>query len=183
MLVEQGLPDLDALQAVCTLVDRIRLSDDLAASIEHHQPDLLVLDVRVPTPLFLDNLKAIQEQHPLPVVIFTQDDTQESIKLAVEAGVAAYIVDSMQCERLGPILSTALARFQRWQGLQSELSEARLELENRKLVERAKGIIMRQRNMTEDQAFHFLRRAAMDSNQSLTEVANRILAAADLFLG
>ena len=180
ILVEKGLPDSGALEAVCQVLATLTQEDNLEEAIRIHNPDVVVLDMRAPSPLFLQTLKDIQARHPVPLVIFSQDDTQETIEQAVDAGVAAYIVDSMQSKNVRPILDTAIARFRRYRALETELDQTRSQLVDRKIIERAKGIVMAQRGIDEDAAYQLMRSGAMKRGQKLVDVANSIIAAADL---
>src|SRR6185436_10464569 len=98
----------------------------------------------------------------------------------VQAGVTSYIVDGMSPERLSPIVEVAIARFEAYQALQNELNAAKLKLSERKLVERAKGILMKSRNLPEDQAYRALRKLAMDKNQKLGDVARQVIEVSEL---
>lgn len=182
ILVEQGVANVEALAEVCTIVHRLRLSDDLYQPLTTLNPDLVILDVRSPGSAFLQTLHEIQVMHPIPVAIFSQDDTQETIELAVETGVSAYVVDSLQRPRLLPILQTAMARFKKSRQIQEELIQVREQLENRKIIEAAKGILMQQRQLTEQQAFQLIRKSAMDKNKTMVDIARSINETAELLL-
>lgn len=182
ILVEQGVANVEALAEVCTIIRRLRLADDLYEPLTILKPDLVILDVRSPDSAYLQSLQEIQVKHPIPVVIFSQDDTQETIELAVNTGVSAYIVDSLQCPRLLPILQTAMARFKKTRQLQEELIQTREQLEARKIIEAAKGILMQQRQLSEQQAFQLIRKSAMDKNKTLVEISRSILETAELLI-
>ena len=128
VLVEKGLPDSGQLENCCQVLATLRQEDDLEAAIRQHRPDVVVLDMRTPSPLFFKALKQIQLQQPIPIVIFSQDDSRETISLAVDAGVMAYVVDSIHTGRIRPILETAIARFKHYRQLQQELSKTKTEL-------------------------------------------------------
>ncbi|OIQ64031.1 putative transcriptional regulatory protein pdtaR [mine drainage metagenome] len=113
-------------------------------------------------------------------MLFTDDDDTETAQLAIAAGVTAYIVDGLKPSRVKPVIEVALARFEREQGLRAELSEARTQLSERKLIERAKGIVMQRQGCSEDDAFSRMRRLAMEKGLRLSEVAQRILDTAGL---
>lgn len=182
ILVEQGVANVEALAEVCTIIHRLRLKDDLYGPLTSLKPDLVILDVRSPGSVYLQTLQEIQVKHPIPVVIFSQDDTRETIELAVNTGVSAYIVDSLQCPRLLPILQTAMARFKKTRQLQEELVQTREQLQARKIIEAAKGILMQHRQLTEQQAFQLIRKSAMDKNKTLVEISRSILETAELLM-
>ena len=114
------------------------------------------------------------------IIVVTNDNDTTHVKDAVAAGVSAYIVAGLAPERIRPILEVAMARFEHEQALRAELADARSALEDRKIVERAKGLLMQRQGLSESQAFARLRRAAMDRNLKLVEVAQRVLDVADL---
>jgi response regulator NasT len=103
-----------------------------------------------------------------------------SIEAAVEAGVSAYVVDGLKQERVKPILDMAVSRFNAYSRLTRELDEARGELENRKLIDRAKGILMKSRGLTEEAAYALLRKTAMNQNRKIADIAQSLITAAGL---
>jgi response regulator NasT len=141
-------------------------------------PDLLIVDIDSPDRDVLEGLRRIGQDRP--VVMFAQDGRAETIKAAVEAGLAAYVVDGLTPERVRPILEVAIARFAQFQELRGELNKAKASLAERKLVEKAKGILMQRRKCSEDEAYKTMRKMAMDQKLRLVDVANKIIAAADL---
>ena len=128
----------------------------------------------------LETLFAVTRSNPRPIVMFSEDRASESIREAVRAGVSAYVVDGLDASRVEPILEVAVARFEAFQNLREQLAEATLKLEERKLVERAKGLLMKARGLDEDAAYKLLRQQAMQQQLRLGEVAERLIAAADL---
>ena len=115
-----------------------------------------------------------------PIVMFTNDEDTSHVKDAVAAGVSAYIVAGLSPARIRPILDVAMARFQHEQSLRQELAQARNELQERKVIDRAKGLLMQRQGLTEQAAYEKLRKTAMDKGLKLAEVAQRILDVADL---
>jgi len=113
-------------------------------------------------------------------VMFSSDDAPDTIRDAMRAGVSAYVVDGLEAARVKAIVEVAVARFDEYQRLREELADANLKLEERKLVERAKGILMKARGMDEDEAFQALRRMAMDRGKRLGEIAQQLIDMADL---
>lgn len=144
------------------------------------QPDLIIVDAESAARDSLEHVVMATRDERRPIVLFTNDDDTSHVKDAVAAGVSAYIVAGLAPERIRPILDVAMARFQHEQALRSELAEARSELKDRKVIDRAKGILMARQGLTEPQAYDKLRRTAMDKGLKVVDVAHRILDVADL---
>lgn len=155
-------------------------ADDLLRRIDESSPDLLVIDTDTPGDHLLSRLRELSLHQPLPVVLFTEEDSRDVISKAVRAGVSAYVVDGLDQNRLGTILDVAVARFQETERLRQELHDTRANLAERKAVERAKGILMKQRGFDEPQAYHALRKMAMDKNLKIGQVAENVIAVAEL---
>jgi response regulator NasT len=162
------------------VVAEICKTDDLLRRIDESAPDLLVIDSDSPGDDLLSRLRELSLRHPLPVVLFTEEDNREVISKAVRAGVSAYIVDGLDQHRLGAILDVAMARFHETERLRRELQDTKANLAERKAVERAKGILMKQRGFDEPQAYHALRKMAMDRNLKIGQVAENVIAVAEL---
>lgn len=156
--------------------------DDLSAHVREHQPDVIIIDTDSPDRDTLEHLCCISRDQPRPVVIFTHDEDKDKIRAAMQAGVSAYVVRGLASERIKPIIDVAIARFREYQVLKQDLEKASSSLAERKLIERAKGIIMKQRACTEDEAYRALRKLAMDRGKRLPEVAQIIVAAEELLL-
>jgi len=122
----------------------------------------------------------VSRDQPRPIVMFSSDGASDSIRNAVRAGVSAYIVDGLDAGRVKGIVEVAVARFEEYQKLVAELAEANLKLSERKLVDRAKGILMKSRNMTEDEAYKAMRSLAMSRKKRLGEVARMVIDMADI---
>ena len=143
-------------------------------------PDVIIIDTDSPTRDTLEQLSFVSRDHPRPIVLFTDDSENASIQASLKAGVSAYIVAGMQPDRLRPILDVAVARFEQQQALRGELKDARDRLAERKVVERAKGILMRQKGVGEEEAFRMMRKLAMDRNRRLVDVAQQVIDVAEL---
>jgi response regulator NasT len=152
----------------------------LAERIAQLQPDLIIVDAESDARDALEHVVMATRDERRPIVMFTNDNDTSHVKAAVAAGVSAYIVAGLAAERIRPILDVAMARFQHEEALRRELAEARSELSQRKLIDRAKGLLMQRQGLTEQQAYDKLRKAAMDRGLKLAEVAKRIIDAADL---
>ena len=151
------------------------------------QPDLIIVDAESEARDALEHVVMATRDERRPIVMFTNDHDTDNARAAVAAGVSAYIVAGLQPARIRPILDVALARFQHEQALRQELAETRSELQelstelkDRKVIERAKVLLMQRQQLTEQDAYARLRKAAMDKNLKLVEVAQRMLDVADL---
>jgi len=144
------------------------------------QPDVIIIDTESPDRDTLEHICLLSERTPRPVVLFTDEGDRGVIREAVRAGVTAYIVDGLAPERVNPIVEVAVARFEDYQSVKSERDAAQAKLAERKLVERAKGILMKKRGVGEDEAYHMLRRMAMEKNLRMSEVAERVIGVAEL---
>ncbi len=153
---------------------------DLLAGVEASDPDLLVIDSDTPCDELLSRLRELSLHCPLPVVLFAREAGRDLIHEAVRAGVSACVVDGLDPKRIGSIVDVAIARFSETERLRHELQSTRANLVERKAVERAKGILMKQRACDEPQAYHALRKMAMDKNLRIGEVAQNVIAVAEL---
>lgn len=153
---------------------------ELLRAVEDLQPDVIVIDTESPTRDVLEHLVMVTQSSPRPIVMFATDRGGEKIREAVRAGVSAYVVDGLDGMRVNTIVEVACARFEEFQRLKTELAEANLKLTERKLVARAKGLLMQARGMSEDDAYHALRKLAMAKKLRLSEVAQQVLETAEL---
>ncbi len=145
-------------------------------------PDVVIIDTESPNRDVLDNVCMITQHNTRPVVMFSQDGEKDVVKAATKAGVSAYVVGTIASERLTPVIEAAIARFEETKQLREELQEANIKLDERKLVERAKGILMRQRNLDEDEAYKMLRSMAMKKNMKLADLSNQLIDAAKMLI-
>jgi two-component system, response regulator / RNA-binding antiterminator len=185
MLVDDSHEDASPLKQ--SLVDAgyevVATASTAAALLERVatlQPDVIIIDTESPTRDTLEQLSFVSREQPRPIVVFTDDRENATIQAALRAGVSAYIVAGMQTDRLKPILDVAVARFEQERALRDELKDAHDRLAERKLIERAKGLLMQQKNVSEDDAFRMMRRLAMDRNRRLVDVATQIIDIADM---
>ena len=169
-LLESGYDIVAALPADIFLPERIG----------QIQPALIIIDSESDARDVLEHLVIATRDEPRPIVLFTDDPAPSSVDAALAAGVSAYIVDGLQAERVKPVLDVALARFRREQKLLDELSDTRRQLADRKLIERAKGVLMAKNRLSEEQAYQRLRSMAMNKKLKLVEIAQRVLDVEDL---
>ena len=145
-------------------------------------PDAVVINVDIPSEKLIDDLHTLDRQMPLPIILFSNNASNEVIGKAVQAEVSAVIVDGLPltCRRINSIIQVALARFKHKQATRQALEDARTQLEDRKQVDRAKAILIKTQNFTEDQAYHTIRKLAMDRKITLGEMARNVIAMAEL---
>ncbi len=177
-IIEEGLREAGHSRVVV-------ISDMTAAArqISEVGPDVVVVDLENPNRDMLEHFFALSRALQKPIAMFVDQSGSDSVEAAVEAGVSAYIVDGLRKERVKPILDMAISRFNAFSKLSRELAEARSELEDRKIIEQAKGILMRQRGIDEAAAYKLLRSTAMQQNRKLAEVAQSLILAAGLLEG
>ncbi len=148
--------------------------------VQRLAPDVVIVDSESPTRDTLENLATLSAANPRPVVVFSEDASQGPMQRALRAGVSAYVVAGLQPERLLPVLQVAIARFEHDAALRAQLSHAQLQLASRRTIERAKGVLMAEAGLDEEQAHRRLRKLAMDRGKRLVEVAESIIEARDL---
>lgn len=177
-IIEEGLREAGHAQVVV-----ISDMQEVARQISDVRPDVVVVDLENPNRDMLEHFFALSRALQKPIAMFVDQSGGDSVEAAVEAGVSAYIVDGLRKERVKPILDMAVSRFNAFSKLSRELAEARSELEDRKVIEQAKGIVMRQRGVDEAAAYKLLRSTAMQQNRKLAEVAQGLVLAAGLLEG
>jgi response regulator NasT len=162
------------------IVARASGADDLVERVRVHAPDMIIVDVSSPNRDMLEQMRTVSRERARPIVMFV-DETDESMAVAaVQAGVTSYVVDGLSAARVKPIMDVAIARFRALQDLRNELEQARASLAERKLVERAKGILMAQRGLGEEDAYQALRKLSMDKGRRLAEIAEQVISVSDL---
>lgn len=143
-------------------------------------PDVVIVDAESPSRDTLEHLAAVSATNPRPVVVFSEDPALEPMQRALAAGVASYVIAGLNPERLAPVLQVAIARFEQDRALREQLDQAQAKLSERKVIERAKGVLMRESGLGEEEAYHHMRRLAMDRGHKLVQVAERINKAHEL---
>jgi two-component system, response regulator / RNA-binding antiterminator len=152
----------------------------VARQIERAEPDVIMVDLENPNRDMLEAFFQLSRSIRRPVAMFVDRSDEASIAASVEAGVSAYVVDGLRKERIKPILELAVSRFNAFARLTRELEEAKGELADRKIIDRAKGILMTSKNMTEEEAYQLLRKTAMNQNRKVSEIAQSLVTAAGL---
>ena len=143
-------------------------------------PDMIIVDAESEARDTLEHVVMATRDARRPIVLFTNDDDTTHVRDAIAAGVTAYVVAGLASERVKPVLEVAMARFQHEEAMRRELTDARSQLSDRKVIDRAKGLLMKRHAVSEDEAYLRLRKAAMDKGMKLADVAQRILDVADL---
>jgi response regulator NasT len=175
-ILEEGLREAGYVNVV-----RIEGTDKLLARIYAIDPDVILIDLENPSRDVLEQMFQVSRIVKRPVAMFVDQADSASIQASVDAGVSAYIVDGLKKERIKSILDLCISRFNAFSRLQSELEQTKSALEERKVIDRAKGILMKAKNLSEEQAYALLRRTAMNENRKIAEVAQSVVTAAELF--
>ncbi|MBP6817957.1 ANTAR domain-containing protein [Ferrovibrio sp. MS7] len=162
------------------LVARMAPRELSARRVAEIAPDVVIVDMDSPSRDTIDSMRQINDDQPRPIVMFVDQSDVGMIEQAMQAGVSAYIIDGLNVKRVKPILDVAIARFREFQALRDELKKTKATLHERKLIERAKGMLMREKKLSEEEAYAALRKLAMDRQQRLVDVAETLLAFADL---
>lgn len=152
----------------------------LARRISERNPDIVIVDLTSPTRDMIEELTLATAPMDRPVAMFVDQSDNNLTKAAIEAGVSAYVVDNLRPERLTPIIDAAITRFNMFRRMRDELTETKRALEERKVIDRAKGLLMKARGVNEDEAYGLLRKTAMDQGKRISEVASALVTAADL---
>ena len=164
----------------CEVVSHLPSPLEIYDAVAANSPDVIVIDTESPSRDSLESLAFVSRDRPHPIVMFSGDRSNDTIRSAIRAGVSAYVVDGLSDARLQPILDVAVERFAAEQNLKRKLADAKTQLTDRKAIERAKGILMKQKNIAEEEAFHLLRRFAMDHGIRMGEAATRVLTLSQL---
>jgi response regulator NasT len=167
-------------EAGFTQVVRIEETANLLSRIYSIDPDVVLIDLENPSRDVLEQMFQVSRAVKRPIAMFVDQSDTASIQASVDAGVSAYIVDGLKKERVKHILDLCISRFNAFSRLQAELEKTRTALEERKVIDRAKGILMRARNLSEEEAYALLRRTAMNENRKIAEIAQSIVTAAEL---
>lgn len=152
----------------------------IARRIAESEPDVIIIDLESPNRDVLENMFQLTRAVKRPIAMFVDRSDHASIEAAIEAGVSAYVVDGLKKERVKTIMDMAISRFNAFSRMARELEEVRGALERRKVIDRAKGILMASRGLSEDQAYTLLRKTAMNQNRKIAEIAQSLVTAADL---
>jgi response regulator NasT len=169
-LREAGMTDVAVIASTGALLRRLMGFD----------PDVILIGLENPSRDVLEQMFQVSKIVSRPVAMFVDQSDSDSISAAIAAGVSAYVVDGLRKERVRAIVETAISRFNAFDRLQRELDAARSELAGRKVIERAKGILMKQRGIAEEEAYELLRHAAMNEKRKVADIAQSVVTAASL---
>src|SRR5258706_3377013 len=174
-ILEDGLREAGFVQVV-----RIEKTTNLLARIYTLDPDVILIDLENPSRDVLEQMFQVSRAVKRPIAMFVDQSDSASIQASVDAGVSAYIVDGLKKERIKPILDLCISRFNAFASLQDELDRTKSALEDRKIIDRAKGILMKLKGLTEDEAYVLLRSTAMREKKKIGEIAQSILTASEM---
>ncbi|GLK67109.1 ANTAR domain-containing response regulator [Hansschlegelia plantiphila] len=175
-ILEEGLRAVNHA-AITRIADYANLLERIYAI----DPDVILIGLENPSRDVLEQMFHVSRSVRRPVGMFVDQTDTASIEASVDAGVSAYIVDGLRKERVKPILDMTISRFNAFSRLRAELEQAKSQLEERKIVDRAKGILMRSKNIGEEQAYALLRKVAMNEKKKIAEIAQSVVTAAELF--
>lgn len=174
-IIEAGLRE--AGHENVTIVADVR---GIAGEIAILEPDVIVIGLENPNRDMLESVFQLSRAVKRPIAMFVDRSDRDSMEAAINAGVSAYVVDGLKRERVKPILDMAISRFNAYSRLERELEDARGALQSRKIIDRAKGFLMRSRGLSEDAAYALLRKTAMNQNRKIGEVAESLVLAAEM---
>ena len=174
-ILEEGLREAGHVQVV-----RLEGTSHLLARVYAIDPDVILIDLENPSRDVLEQMFQVSRAVRRPIAMFVDQSDSASIQASVDAGVSAYIVDGLKKERIKPILDLCISRFNAFAKLQDELERTKSALEDRKVIDRAKGILMKLKGLTEDEAYVLLRSTAMREKKKIGEIAQSILTASEL---
>jgi response regulator NasT len=175
---ERVVEGLNALEDVRILI--VENTYGMTQHVVKFQPDMVIVACESPARDAIEDLRRVSESNPRPILMFVDHAEPEQVEDALRAGVAAYVAEGMEPQRIRAVLDLASAQFRVMEEMRRDLARARADLAARKTIEKAKGLLMRQRNIDEEQAYSLMRKAAMDQGKSLAAIADALIAAASL---
>jgi response regulator NasT len=175
-ILEDGLREAGFSQVV-----HIEGTSNLLARVYAIDPDVILIDLANPSRDVLEQMFQVSRIVKRPIAMFVDQSDTASIQASVDAGVSAYIVDGLKKERMKHILDLCISRFNAFSNLQGELDRAKTALEDRKVIDRAKGILMKAKKLSEEQAYVLLRNTAMNEKKKIAEIAQSVVTASEIF--
>jgi response regulator NasT len=175
-ILEDGLRE-----AGFTQVERIEETRNLLARVYALDPDVILIDLESPSRDMLEQMFQMSRVVKRPVAMFVDQSDSASIQAAVDAGVSAYIVGGLKKERITSILDLCISRFNAFSRLQGELDRAKDALNERKVIDRAKGVLMKAKNLSEEAAYALMRKTAMNEGKKIVDIAQSVITAAEMF--
>lgn len=185
MLVDDNEERASALREVLTshgyhVVACVHATEYLPDRVRQVNPDVILMDIDAPSRDTLERIGSVNRELPRPIVMLSQDEDAATIQAAISAGVSAYLVDGLKTTRVRPVIDMAIAHFREYQSLRGELEKTKTSLTERKLIDRAKGLLMAQRSITEPEAYAMLRTLAMNRKRRMGDVAADIINTAEV---
>jgi response regulator NasT len=174
-VLEEGLREAGYRKLVV-----VRDMQNLLRRIVDEEPDVILIDLENPNRDVLEQMFQVSRVVARPVAMFVDQSDSSMIEAAIDAGVGAYVVDGLRKERVKAVVDTAISRFNAFSRLREELDRTRQQLEDRKLIDRAKGILMKEKGLSEEEAYALMRSAAMRDNLRISQVAQSVITAARL---
>lgn len=179
---DRALMIVDGLREAYDDIDVVVIGDEagLARRVAEARADIVLVDLASPSRDALEQIAAASGSLDRPVAMFVDRSDAETTRAAIEAGVSAYVVDGLRKERIRPIVEMAISRFHAVARLRAELAATKEALAERKTIDRAKGLLMKAKGVSEDEAYALLRKAAMDKGRKLADIARALVDAADM---
>lgn len=174
-IVQDGLRETDG-----AIVEAIPTSGELTARVQAIDPDVVIIGMEDPSRDILEQVFDMSREARRPIAMFVDRSDDSMIHSAIEAGVSAYVVNGLARDRVRPIVEMAISRFHAFEKLRAELEEAKTALSERRLIDRAKGILMKSRGLEEEEAYNLLRRTAMNEKKRIAEIAQSVIIASKL---
>lgn len=162
------------------VIARVKPGPDLLARVAQYMPDMVVVDTDSPDRDILESMHLLNEHNPLPVVMFADEDNEVIIQEAIRSGVSGYIVKGVDMDRVNSIMNVSIARFREYQAVRDELRETKSALNDNRLIDKAKRLLIENKGVTEGQAYEAMRKLSMDSNQKMSDVAQSIVSVYEL---
>ncbi|ABD86774.1 ANTAR domain-containing response regulator [Rhodopseudomonas palustris] len=174
-ILKDGLREAGVSQVI-----HLEATTNLLARVYEIDPDVILIDLENPSRDMLEQMFQVSRIVKRPIAMFVDQSDTASIQASVDAGVSAYIVDGLKKERMKHILDLCISRFNAFSKLQNELDRAKTALDDRKVIDRAKGILMKAKSLTEEQAYVMLRSAAMNEKKKIAEIAQSVITASEM---
>lgn len=162
------------------VISHLESAQGLLKHVATVQPDIIIIDLESPDRDMLEHMSMLNQHIPKPVIMFAEQGDNETITNAVKAGVSAYIVDGMNPQRVKPIVDVAVARFREFQALRNELEETQTAMADKNLITEAKQLLIKQKNISEDEAYHAIRKLAMNQGKRMADVARDVISILNL---
>lgn len=170
-----AIVDSHLVAAGYEVVSRLPTASGLLFQIEQHRPDIILIDLQSPGRDVLESLSVINAHNPTPIVMFSEEEDPSFIEEAVDAGVSAYLMGSVDANRVKPVIDVAIAQFKSFQSLRKALNSTRDRLESLSVIDKAKSLLIKQHKLTEEEAHQQLRSLSMDTNQSMQQAAQSVI--------